>query len=150
MLRSLIALALLLPLSCSDKEPPVAHSAFDEQAGPRQTASVNDVTNQRVAAKANATDRAILIAFYKATGGGSAWTGDNWGSDEPIGTWEGVRTNAEGRVTRLSLSRSQLSGSIPSELGQLTNLTWLDLSESQLSGSIPSELGQLTNLILLT
>ena len=87
MLRLLIALALLLPLSCSDKEPPVAHSALDEE----QTVSVNDVTYQRVAAKANATDREILIAFYKATGGGSAWTGDNWGSDEPIGTWEGVR-----------------------------------------------------------
>ena len=145
MLRLLIGVALLLPLSCSDKEPPVAHSAFDKE----QTASVNGETYRRAAAKANATDRAILMAFYQATGGGSAWTGDNWGSDEPIGTWEGVRTNAEGRVTRLSLSRSQLSGSIPVELGQLTNLIWLDLSESQLSGSIPVELGQLTNLILL-
>ena len=37
MLRPLIALALLLSLSCADKEPPVAQSAFDEQAGPWQT-----------------------------------------------------------------------------------------------------------------
>ena len=146
MLRSLIALALLLPLSCSDKEPPVAHSAFDEQAEPRQTASVNGVTNRRAAAKVNETDRAILMVLYQATGGGSAWTGDNWGSDEPIGTWEGVTTNAEGRVTRLLLSGRKLSGSIPTELGQLTNLETLHLNLNELSGSIPAELGQLTNL----
>ena len=55
MLRPLIALILLLPLSCADQEPPVAPSAFDEQAGPWQTASVNGELYRRVAAKANAT-----------------------------------------------------------------------------------------------
>ena len=178
MLRPLIALALLLSLSCADKEPPVAPSAFDEQVEPWQTITINDVPYRRAAAKANATaqssdllisipiryidgqislpdtvviagriyrancsapgslppvtddepsvsinpDRAVLIAFYQATGGGSAWTGDNWVSDEPIGAWEGVTTNADGRVTHLDLPRSQLSGSIPAELGLLANL----------------------------
>ena len=58
MLRPLIVFALLLPVSCADKEPPVAQvaqPAFDEEAGPRQTASVKGVTNRRAAAKANAT-----------------------------------------------------------------------------------------------
>ena len=92
------------------------------------------------------SDRAILMVFYRATGGGSAWTGNNWGSDQSIGTWQGVTTNAEGRVTRLVLNNNDLSGSIPAALGQLTKLEQLNLSANQLSGSIPSELGQLTNL----
>ena len=44
------------------------------------------------------------------------------------------------------LDSNQLTGTIPSELGDLTNLTWLDLGGNQLSGSIPTELGQLANL----
>ena len=39
-----------------------------------------------------------------------------------------------------------LSGSIPSELGNLANLDTLSLYENQLSESIPSELGNLDNL----
>ena len=87
------------------------------------------------------------MAFYRATGGGSDWTGDNWGSDEPIGTWEGVTTNADGRVIYLRMGDGfALSGSIPSVLGQLTYLIRLSLANSDLSGSIPSSLGNLTNL----
>ena len=88
------------------------------------------------------------MIFYRATGGGTDWTGDNWGSDEPIGTWQGVTTNADGRVTHLSLYAMELNGSIPAELGQLTNLQQLFLfrNGNGLSGSIPAELGQLTNL----
>ena len=92
------------------------------------------------------SDRAILMVFYRATSGGSAWTGNNWSSDEPIGTWEGVATNAQGRVTRLVLNNRDLSGSIPAALGQLTKLEQLNLYENELSGSIPAALGQLTNL----
>ena len=91
-------------------------------------------------------DRAVLLAFYAATGGGSAWTGDNWDSDEPIGTWQGVTTDDEGRVIRLELFELGLSGAIPPELAQLTNLRYLDLYNNQLSGAIPPELGRLTNL----
>jgi hypothetical protein len=49
----------------------------------------------------------------------------------------------------LDLSRSGLTGSIPSEIGNLTNLTHLDLESNQLTGSIPPEIGNLTNLIWL-
>ena len=51
-------------------------------------------------------------------------------------------SNLEG----LDLSNNQLSGSIPSSLGNLSNLEGLDLSNNQLSGSIPSSLGNLSKL----
>ncbi|MEM9448390.1 MAG: leucine-rich repeat domain-containing protein, partial [Cyanobacteria bacterium P01_E01_bin.6] len=50
-------------------------------------------------------------------------------------------------LTWLDLSQNQLS-TVPKELGQLSNLTWLDLSHNQLS-TVPKELGQLSNLTRL-
>ena len=49
-------------------------------------------------------------------------------------------------LTSLYLNNNQLTGSIPSEIGNLTNLTFLNLSSNQLTGSISSEIGNLTNL----
>ena len=51
-----------------------------------------------------------------------------------------------GNTTTLSLQDNQLSGSIPPEIGNLTNLTHLYLQDNQLSGSIPPEIGNLNNL----
>ena len=49
-------------------------------------------------------------------------------------------------TTELDLSQNQLTGSIPPEIGQLTNLTTLELEYNQLTGPIPPEIGNLTNL----
>ena len=49
-------------------------------------------------------------------------------------------------LTSLTLISNDLTGSIPSELGNLSNLTTLWIGYNELSGSIPSELGNLTNL----
>ena len=48
------------------------------------------------------------------------------------------------------LNSNQLTGSIPPEIGNLTNLTHLYLRDNQLTGIIPPEIGNLTNLILLS
>jgi hypothetical protein len=58
----------------------------------------------------------------------------------------GNLTNLE----ELDLSDNQLTGSIPPEIGNLTNLTFLDLGDNQLTGSIPPEIGNLTNLTYLS
>ena len=52
-------------------------------------------------------------------------------------------------LTALDLDGNQLSGEIPSEFGNLTNLTALDLSSNQLSGEVPPELNTLTSLTVL-
>ena len=49
-------------------------------------------------------------------------------------------------LTDLYLNYNGLSGSIPAQIGDLTNLTTLFLSINELSGSIPAEIGDLTNL----
>jgi hypothetical protein len=49
----------------------------------------------------------------------------------------------------LNLSNSGLTGSIPPEIGCLSNLQKLELQNNQLTGSIPSEIGNLTNLTRL-
>ena len=53
-------------------------------------------------------------------------------------------------LTGLNLRRNQLSGAIPSSLGDLTQLQILALHENQLTGSIPTTLGNLTKLTYLT
>ena len=95
-------------------------------------------------------DRAALVALYEATDGDNWTDNTNWLSDQAAGrvVRRGPPTD-DGRVTRLGLYENQLSGSIPSELGSLTNLQLLGLHENQLSGSLPSWLGNLTNLQLL-
>ena len=52
-------------------------------------------------------------------------------------------------TTYLDLSEMGLSGEIPSEIGDLTNLINLDLGGNQLSGEIPSEICNLNNLSVL-
>ena len=49
----------------------------------------------------------------------------------------------------MNLSNSELTGSIPPEIGNLINLTYLNLGGNQLTGEIPPEIGNLTNLTWL-
>ena len=91
-------------------------------------------------------DRAVLEELYNATDGPNWMSSMNWKTEAPLNEWYGVTTDASGRVTRLNLLRNQLSGSIPSSLGNLSNLEVLSLGSNQLSGSIPSSLGNLSNL----
>ena len=49
-------------------------------------------------------------------------------------------------LTELLLYENQFTGDIPTEIWNLTNLTHLNLNNNQLTGSIPPEIGNLTNL----
>ena len=86
------------------------------------------------------TDREALVAFYNATDGENWDESNSWLSDAPLGLgWKGVTTN-DGRVTKLSLEYTALSGEIPAELGSLSNLTDLYLKDTDLSGCVPGSL----------
>ena len=97
-----------------------------------------------------ATDRAALVALYNATDGANWTNNTNWLSNEALSEWRGVTTDADGRVTGLSLFINMLSGAIPVELGNLDKLQRLGLWDNELSGTIPDELGNLGSLLYLS
>ena len=114
---------------------------------------LDSIAEQRVIIRCEGTvemdDRYILSLFYRLSNG-SNWTNDeNWLSDKPLGEWFGVTTDDEERVTRLVLKSNNLAGTMPRELGLLSNLEVMDLYGNLLAGLIPSELGQLSRLSTL-
>ena len=75
-------------------------------------------------------------------------------SDTPVCEWEGVacRISLEGgppAVAELILPAKGLEGSIPSELGLLSDLERLNLNGNSLVGSIPAEVAGLAKLATL-
>ena len=97
----------------------------------------------------SSVEREALVALYNLAGGAN-WK-NNTGWMGVAGTecdWFGI-TCTNDSVTLISLSSNGLSGSIPSELGNLTNLTRLYLIANNLNGSIPPEVGNLTKLTWL-
>jgi formylglycine-generating enzyme required for sulfatase activity len=86
-----------------------------------------------------------LVALYNSTAGDSWAVNTNWLTTVTPSGWYGVLVEG-GTVTRLDLHLNNLAGSIPSELGNLSNLVRLDLYQNALTGAIPPELGSLSHL----
>ena len=97
------------------------------------------------------TDREALVAFYNATDGENWSYNFDWLSDAPLGEWQGVSTNDDGRVIELYFVYNALSGELPADLGSLSKLTQLDVTGNgvSLGGEIPTDLGSLSDLELL-
>ena len=72
---------------------------------------------------------------------------ESWLEDEQPEHWGGV-TMENGRVVELELDGFELTGGVPTELGQLTSLKVLSLADTRLT-SVPAEIGQLTSLEVL-
>ena len=100
----------------------------------------------------SAGERTALTDLYTSTNGAGWTTSTNWnGAPGTECTWYGVTCDAgQTTVQQLKLGYNNLVGTIPTTLGNLTNLEHLDLDENQLTGSIPdlSALGNLTYLDL--
>ena len=87
-----------------------------------------------VGCRAESSDRATLVALYNTTNGLNWANKTHWLSDRPLGEWYGVTTDASGRVTELILSDNQLSGRIPTGLGNLANLRMLSVNGAEKLG----------------
>jgi len=91
------------------------------------------------------TECEALEALYSSMDGPNWGRNDDWLQTITPCSWYGVVCD-EGHVTALELFRNGLSGTIPSELGDLPYLGSLVLSQNTLSGAIPDRLADLTAL----
>lgn len=92
-------------------------------------------------------EREALIALYKATNGDNWTNNTNWCSDKPVSEWYGITalTNPT-RILAIDLATNNLSGTLPDEIGNLSNLNSLYLPFNNLIGEIPSSICKLTSL----
>lgn len=90
-------------------------------------------------------DSLALVALYNSTNG-SAWT-EQWDLSQPMSSWFGVDLGPFGTVERLEIAEDiNMTGVLPPELGNLSDILLLELRRNQIGGSIPTELRQLTKL----
>jgi Leucine-rich repeat (LRR) protein len=81
--------------------------------------------------------------------GGRGWKKKiNWGSDQPVSLWHGVKTESRGsRVTSINLAHNGLHSAFRSDSfgGGLAKMKYLNLSRNELT-ELPTSLGQLVSL----
>ncbi|WP_123912134.1 hypothetical protein, partial [Flavobacterium sp. AJR] len=97
-----------------------------------------------------------LKALYDSTGGSKWKINTGWDFSTPVTSWNKTTktgwygiTVVNGQVASLSLGENNLTGFIPSEIGQLKFLKFLSLRDNKLSGSIPEEISALINIEML-
>ena len=112
------------------------------------TCTATTLGGSRVANAALAADCDALLAMESTLAGTETL---NWAPGLALGSWEGVAVGGTPkRVTQIVIHggkrMSRLSGTLPTQLGNLGGLTRLDLSGNRLTGSIPAQLGSLAAL----
>lgn len=91
-------------------------------------------------------DTLALISLYDSTGGPNWKDNTNWRTDAPVSTWFGVQTDSQGHVIQLELSYNGLTGPIPPELSNMSEIGSINLQGNRLSGTIPPEFAQMSRL----
>jgi Leucine-rich repeat (LRR) protein len=86
-----------------------------------------------------------LVALYNSTNGDSWTDRTGWLQTLTPCSWTNVVCQG-GSVTKIYLANNNLTGSLPSELGDLSNLTNFEPWGNQIGGSIPAALGSLANM----
>lgn len=100
-------------------------------------------------------DLSTLTTLYNATNGDNWTTKTNWDitgetSCDPCNdNWYGI-TCENGRVTEINLEDNKLIGTLPTSIGDLSELKILNLKKNQIGNSIPIAIGNLSNLQQLT
>jgi hypothetical protein len=100
-------------------------------------------------AQTNIGDSLALVDLYNATDGPNWSNNTNWLTG-PVKTWYGIIKHQlpfdTNRVEQVSLSNNNLTGYIPSSIGNLTWLGNLTLYNNNLSGTIPEAIGRCIRL----
>lgn len=131
-----VAILIVIPRNGSD----IAQALPNEEIEGFDCNTVSQIPNAECLA---------LVAFYNATNGANWTDNDGWLANTTPCDWFGVSCNSENRVSVLVLNVNGLDGSLPSALGDLSQLTWLQLNGNQLHGTIPAALGNLTQVTFL-
>ena len=121
----------------------------DSQASPRQATAEVSLAVVPLPDCAGVTsipqlECAALVAFAESTTGAT----DVWRAPADPCLWVGV-TCSGGHVDTISLDYMVLAGTLPEELGWLSELAALSLRGNQLRGSLPPSMGQLSSLVTL-
>ena len=96
----------------------------------------------------NTQDSLALIDLYNSTAGANWLKNSNWATAAPVASWNGVVSRL-GRVQQLYLPYNNLTGPIPSSLGNLQTAIYIEFSSNQITGVIPSSFGNLQSLLQL-
>lgn len=89
-----------------------------------------------------------LVALYNSTGGPNWHTDTNWLTGDPCANaWYGVTCDENANIERILLDGNNLFGTLPAEIGDLTELELLDLSDNRLNGAVPAAMGNLVKLV---
>jgi Leucine-rich repeat (LRR) protein len=90
-------------------------------------------------------DSLALVDMYKDMGGSKWHTNTNWLTDADINTWHGITMNDD-RVTDIQLSNQNLTGQLPTSIGNLNRLENMYLANNSITGGIPAEIGLMETL----
>eukprot|EP00658_Telonema_sp_P-2_P061646 TRINITY_DN50330_c0_g1_i1.p1 TRINITY_DN50330_c0_g1~~TRINITY_DN50330_c0_g1_i1.p1 ORF type:complete len:315 (-),score=52.07 TRINITY_DN50330_c0_g1_i1:65-1009(-) len=133
---------------CLDSEQPPYRLTVRSMCGASCRNSCDLLTN----GSAYQAEQRALVALFESSAGGHWLRNDSWlDLNRSHCEWFGVNCDANGSVSALALYSNNLSGTLPTQLGQLARLTLLRLyRNSGLSGSVPSlgSLGSLRELAL--
>jgi len=86
-----------------------------------------------------------LVALYDSTGGSSWANQSNWLVSPNPDDWYGIVVR-NGHVEELLLGNNNLSGSMPTAIGDLTGLRSMYLWDNQITGEMPASITNLVNL----
>ena len=94
-------------------------------------------------------DRQGLVALYNQCNGKNWKKKENWLTDKPIEDWEFVHVHWPrwpngGRLHSIFLCHNNLTGSLPKEIGNWTQVKTFNLENNNLTGSLPREIGNWT------
>ena len=103
--------------------------------------------------EADLTQRYVLATLFFGTNGDTWEINRDWLSPtKSVCEWftsgfSKTVCNDEGLLRELNLKRNNMTGTIPTELGHLSDqLQVLDFSSNSLTGTLPTELGKLLNV----